>query len=228
MVRPRDDQARGGFRRAERAERWSAAGSGTAEIVTTRRCDMPTCDQCGDFRAPRSRDRLNEYYWFCLDHVREYNATWNYYAGMSADEIEAHNRADVTWQRPTWPMGMRSGAAMRPGDVRGHGPHMRRGGIDGEAFDPARWHDPFDLFEEARAERERAAKAAAARPPAPEQEALAVMGLEPGVGAVELKARYKELVKRHHPDANGGDKTAEDRLKSINQAYSILKKSLMA
>ncbi len=213
MVRPRDDHARGASRRDGR---WSAPESATAEMVTTRQCDMPTCDRCGDFRAPRSRDRLNEYYWFCLDHVREYNATWNYYAGMSADEIEAHNRADVTWQRPTWPMGMRSGAQ-----------RMRRG-VDGESFDPARWHDPFDLFEEARAERERAAKAAVRPAAGPEQEALAVMGLEPGVTPAELKARYKELVKLHHPDANGGDKTAEDRLKSINQAYSILKKSLMA
>src|SRR5262249_29646421 len=73
----------------------------------TRGCDHPGCAGDGLYRAPRSRAELSAYYWFCLDHVREYNAAWNYYAGMSELEIEREIRNDTTWQRPTWPLGSR-------------------------------------------------------------------------------------------------------------------------
>jgi hypothetical protein len=77
----------------------------------TRLCDHPGCDLGGDFRAPRSRLELDNYLWFCLDHVRGYNAAWNYYAGMSEREVEAEIRRDTVWQRPTWKLGMRHGPA---------------------------------------------------------------------------------------------------------------------
>lgn len=165
-----------------------------------RACDHPGCAETGDYRAPRSRINLNEYYWFCLDHVRAYNAAWNYYQGMSEAEIEAEIRNDTTWQRPTWPLGNK-------GAARGEGPI----------------HDPFGFFRqggEAQPE-ERSRK----RPLSVEEQALLVFQMEPPFTVVALKARYKELVKQHHPDANGGDKAAEERLKVINQAYATLKAS---
>jgi DnaJ-domain-containing protein 1 len=161
-----------------------------------RACDHPSCPHHGEFRAPRSREPLEarpQYYWFCLDHVREYNAAWNYYAGMSEAEIEAELRRDIGGQRPTWPMGWR--VAM------------------------AQWRDPFGVFAEgfdARAEPER-------RPMTPEEQAQAVFELPHGFTQADLKRRYKILVKTHHPDANGGDKSAEERLKIITQAYALLK-----
>lgn len=166
------------------------------------RCDHPGCGADADYKAPRARDRLNDYYWFCLDHVREYNAAWNYYAGMSPEEIEADLRKDITWQRPTWPLGMK-GASRRFAF-----------GID----------DPFEIM--AGDESEEAARRT--RPPTPEEEAMKVLGLDGPLTHVALKARYKELVKRHHPDANNGDKQAEERFKRINQAYTTLKISLDA
>jgi hypothetical protein len=75
----------------------------------TRVCDHPDCVAGGDFRAPKSRLDLRDYYWFCLDHVRAYNAAWNYYAGMSDAEIEAEIRCDTVWQRPSWRLGDRHG-----------------------------------------------------------------------------------------------------------------------
>src|SRR4051794_14389720 len=72
-----------------------------------RLCDHPGCEGGGEFRAPRSRLELDRYFWFCLEHVRAYNAAWNYYAGMSEPEIEAHIRQDTVWQRPTWKLGPR-------------------------------------------------------------------------------------------------------------------------
>lgn len=162
-------------------------------------CAVPGCGAEATHKAPRSRRELDRYVWFCLEHVREYNAAWNYYAGMDEGQIEAHRREDVTWRRPTWPLGA--------------GRDTRR----------ERWaaeiDDPLDLLGE-RFERRAAPPE---RPPSPTDEALGVLGLVPPVTASALKARYIELVKRLHPDANGGDKTAEERLKLVNEAYTTLK-----
>ena len=170
----------------------------------TRCCDFPGCAGEGLYRAPRDRTHLTEYLWFCLDHVRAYNSSWNYFAGLSEDEVEAMTRQDTVWQRPSWPFGTRP-------------PRHDQG----RAY---RVHDPFGIFDddgpEGGTERRRRPNGAAT----PEARAFSVMGLEPPVTAAELKARYKELVKRHHPDANGGDKAAEERLKRINEAYTTLKR----
>src|SRR5258708_20034110 len=81
------------------------ASAGLSEAAGgARLCDHPGCAGTGDYRAPRSRDRLDMFYWFCLDHVPDYNARWNYYAGMSASEIEAEIRNDAVLPRPTWPL----------------------------------------------------------------------------------------------------------------------------
>ncbi len=148
----------------------------------------PECLLPGEFRAPISRDRLDRYYWFCLEHVRAYNAQWDFYKGMSSAQIEAHMRADQTWQRPSWPLG----ASMSI-------------------------HDPLGLLgKEAPAEPH-------PRPASAEEAALALLSLSPACGFSEIKARYKSLVKQLHPDANGGDRQAEERLKEVNRAYSTLK-----
>nr|WP_201728737.1 J domain-containing protein [Acidocella sp. C78] len=164
-----------------------------------RACDMPDCDKPGEYRAPRSRENLRDWHWFCLEHVRAYNAGWDYYKGMSPGEIEAHLRADTAWQRPTWPLG--------------------RAGAVGEAV-----------------EAELAAFSGIGRPRRPEperappelREALDVLGLAWPVTREAVRARYKELAKRHHPDANGGDRSAEERLKTINLAYATLRSRLPA
>jgi hypothetical protein len=161
-----------------------------------RRCDHPGCLEHGEFRAPRARDRLTEYYWFCLDHVRAYNASWDFYAGMSPEEIEKEVRRDTTWQRPTWRMGERTG--------------QRRFTF--------RVHDPFGIWGEDEEDTVRAKTAAET----PESAAMKLMELDFPLTIARLKARYKELVKRHHPDANGGDKAAEEKFKQINQAYTTL------
>ena len=77
-------------------------------------CEAPGCRLCGEYRAPRARDRLNEHRWFCLEHIREYNKKWDYFAGLDADEIEAHIRADTLWRRPVWPLGGAAAAVPTP------------------------------------------------------------------------------------------------------------------
>ncbi len=169
-----------------------------------RACDHCGCAAAGDFRAPRSRDSLTEYFWFCLDHVRAYNRTWDYYRGMSPEQIERERRRDTVGQRPSWPMGSRGSNGMPQTQVRG---------IDRDALEAAFRRLLGD--EEAESRR--------LRPLTPEEEAFKVLDLAPGAAIDAVKARYKVLVKLHHPDANGGDKAAEERLKSINQAYTFLK-----
>jgi hypothetical protein len=163
-------------------------------------CDVQGCPHPAAYRAPKSRDHLRDYYWFCLEHVRAYNAGWDYYKGMSPGEIEVNLRADTGWQRPTWPLG-------------------RNGGIS-EALEA-------ELAAFAGIGRARA-RPAEERAPPELREALGVLGLSWPVTREAARLRYRELAKLHHPDANGGDKSAEERLKTINLAYATLRRSLSA
>lgn len=160
-------------------------------------CAHPDCELEGEFRAPRSPDQVRDYIWFCLDHVRDYNSRWNYYAGMTEDEIETDRHGTTFWHRPTWPLN---------GNRTAHG-----------------IRDDYGFFE---SESDENTRQNAGLQDSPEAEALAIMNLSPPVTADAIKRRYKELVKQHHPDANGGDKLAEERLKTINQAYTTLMQSV--
>lgn len=166
-----------------------------------RRCDHPECTAEGLYRAPRAPDDLHSYYWFCLQHVQAYNRSWDYCKGMDIDAIENMVRADTTWQRPTWPLGRQDGGAIfdtGPGAVA---------------------RDPFNLFQQGKA---RTRTQPAPKLKVPEAKAMNTMGLEPGFTEFALKRRYKELARKHHPDANNGDKAAEERFKSVTEAYKIL------
>jgi hypothetical protein len=180
------------------------------------KCDHPDCPEPGLYPAPKGRDRLREFYWFCLEHVRGYNAAWNYYEGMAEPEIESHIRHDTVWQRPTWPLG-------RWGSRRGHGFTLHDG------FGPVFGDGERDSGANgSRAETGSSARDGASRGRLTEHErALAILELKWPVTLQEIKRRYKVLVKRLHPDANGGDKAAEEQLKVVNQAYSTLKNSTL-
>ena len=181
---------------------WSSRYTEAQPKPAARACDHPGCTHVGEYRAPRSRDKLDDYYWFCLDHVRAYNASWDFYKGMNQEQIEDEIRRSTTWQRPTWPLGAKTGNKRF-------------------AFS---MHDPLGVFEE-EAEEMRKART---RPPSPEEEALSVLGLTEMPSVATLKACYKKLVKKHHPDANGGDKEAEETFKLISQAYKTLLDRLTA
>ncbi|MBN8900026.1 MAG: J domain-containing protein [Rhodospirillales bacterium] len=168
-----------------------------------RACDMPNCGGMGEYRAPKSRQSLNDYWWFCLEHVRAYNGAWDFYKGMTPGEIEAQLRADTSWQRPTWPLG-RLGTG---------------------AWDEAVLRDPLRILADAKQDKARRARGED-RMPAELKEPLAALGLSWPTTLDVVKARYKELAKRHHPDANGGSRDAEERLKTINLAYAALKSRL--
>lgn len=169
-----------------------------------RLCNHSDCGETGEFRAPKSRDDLRNYLWFCLAHIREYNRAWNYFQGMSQEEIEAYQHSSNTWHRPTWVMG-----------VNGTG--------DQRHFTFEHLQDDLGLFRNG--SESGAASGAKTAPPeasGPIRKALATLELTSMASASEVKLRYKELAKRFHPDLNGGCKSAEERLKIINAAYSFL------
>jgi hypothetical protein len=173
-----------------------------------RPCEHPGCPNPGEFRAPRDRQHLNQYRWFCLEHVREYNRAWDYYKGMGPSEIERELRSDSGWQRPTWPLG-------------------RLGGFN--PFGSEYVRDPLGILRDTPLHKARREKQPRPDEPPPElRAALDVLDLAWPIDAAALRARYKELAKRFHPDANGGDRQAEERLKDINRAYSLLRKRLPA
>lgn len=178
-------------------------------LTLTKTCDITGCPERGDYRAPKSRDDIKSYYWFCLEHVREYNQNWDFFKGMSRDEIEKSMSKTAVWDRPTW----RSTQA-------GYNEEKLRQKI----YERFTADDVFGDFG-AESEEPKNAKVNVSSIPHPAVEALAVMDLEPPVQWDEVKARYKTLAKRYHPDVNGTDKHAEEQLKKVNLAYSILKLS---
>lgn len=174
----------------------------------TRHPDAPCCEWkgCGNMathRAPKGRLHENEYWRFCLEHVREYNHSYNYFSGMSEDAVMKYQKDALTGHRPTWRMGMGNPS---------------NGNIGNDA------RDPFNMFREFGARAPRAERSEPQRTVRnAERKALHELGLEEGADKVEIKARFKVLVKRHHPDANGGDRATEDKLREIIQAYNYLK-----
>ena len=176
-------------------------------------CQWPSCSAPATHRAPKGRLRASEYWRFCLEHVREYNNSYNFFAGMSEDAIAKYQKEALTGHRPTWKIGSIGGT--------------RRDSRRSSDSDRSGWaaDDPFALFGDGAARWSGHAKRA------PEgrtilnaqRRALGVLGLEGDAKRADIKAKFKVLVKRHHPDANGGDRTSEERLREIIQAYNYLK-----
>jgi len=178
------------------------AAAAPAPVVATP-CSFPSCTAEGVFRAPKGRDREGEYFSFCKDHVREYNATYDYFKGMDDESLAKFRQAETIGHRPTWKMGP-------------------RGGAQGAT------HVDETVYAEARAMRRKGARRTGDAAQAPRYNALAVkalftLELDANATQVSIKARYKELVKRHHPDANGGDRSSEEKLREIIQAYNFLR-----
>lgn len=176
-------------------------------------CEWPGCTGGATHRAPKGREQANEYWRFCLDHVREYNSTYNFFAGMNDDAVQKYQKDALTGHRPTWKMGSLGGKrAARTG--RGF-----RG--SGHAND-----DPFSLFGESGARTNAShagTKAEGRKVFNAQRRALETLGLEDDASRADIKSKFKTLVKRHHPDANGGDRGTEARLREIIQAYNYLK-----
>ena len=176
-----------------------------AHVPDRRICEAPHCDEEGLFPAPKSRDALRDYRYFCLDHVRDYNKRWNYFSGMEGKALEQAVRDATSWERPSWKFGTGADKVPRPDEL----------------------HDIFDLFED---DVTSTKQAAAAQLDPEERAAWACLGIDPTEDKNILKKRYNQLVKQHHPDKHQGnqeaEQKAEEKLKEINLAYSLLRNKL--
>jgi hypothetical protein len=178
-----------------------------------RECQAVGCEEPGEFRAPGSRgagfDGPGEWRWFCLHHVRAFNSSYNWFYGMSSEEIIAAQHPAAGWANSSSTRTFRADA-----------------GVDGTP----RWADfadPLDAIGARASDIRRRAhgRASASRFSAEERTALDTLGLEPDIDRMVLRRRYSELVRRYHPDRNGGDRTHETRLIRVVEAYQVLKKS---
>ncbi|PLX38619.1 MAG: molecular chaperone DnaJ [Hyphomicrobiales bacterium] len=176
-------------------------------------CDWEGCSRPGSHRAPMGRDREGQYFNFCLDHVRLYNKSYNYFTGMDDSLVARYLKEATIGHRPTWRMGVNRAAQPAGGAKRG------------KAGWSETYHDPFQLFGETGQPGSGPAPRAQRRLNAAQSRAFDVLKLEPSADRTEIKARFKELVKKHHPDANGGDRSSEERLRQIIQAYNALKQA---
>ena len=169
-------------------------------------CAHPGCPKPGLHRAPMGRDREGQFFCFCVDHVREYNATYNYFDGMSDEAVAKFQKEALVGHRPTWDMGVKNGSGTRESGA------APRGGDDSLGMEQRpRWHRGVPQ---------------AAQPPrysTATMKALHTLEMDDGATADSVKLRYKELVKRYHPDSNGGDRSSEERLREIIRAYNYLK-----
>ncbi|HBH27172.1 MAG TPA: molecular chaperone DnaJ [Rhodospirillaceae bacterium] len=159
------------------------------------RCEMPGCTEAATHRAPKDAS-LNGHWRFCADHAKAHNEAWNYFAALAPGAAAAQMRESLYGDRPTWRYGAGAEDALR------------------RAADALRWAK--DAQEPPRPRKP-------LPPDTPEGAAMALMDLTPPLTLEALKARYRDLAKRWHPDRNAGCKEAEEHLKRINMAYTLLK-----
>ncbi|MCH8862112.1 MAG: J domain-containing protein [Proteobacteria bacterium] len=221
---------------------------GRVEDGVNRPCDWPGCESAGAFRAPLPHDltggkggmaddhalrrmleggldgREDDSAWFCLQHVREYNAEWDYFEGMNEDEINDFRDEDASWHRPTWPIS-------EPGTGAGMGAGMGAAqGASGPWTGGGTFSDPHGVLRDGRgngAGRNGAARNGAADGfkrslTMADLEALRVLGLEEEASVADIKTSFKRLAKQHHPDLNGGDAESGKRLRAVIEAYNCL------
>jgi curved DNA-binding protein CbpA len=177
-------------------------------------CQWDGCDKPGVHRAPVGRNAEGQFFLFCFEHVKEYNKGYNYFSGLSDSEIARYQKEAITGHRPTWTVGVNKSAKDAP---------LQQTARSGSAASFNRVKDPFGFVREGRANAQ--AQPVVRKLKTLEGKAFDTMGLTAGATAAEIKSRYKELVKKHHPDANGGDRGSEERFRAVIQAYQLLKQA---
>ncbi|WP_428429706.1 J domain-containing protein [Pararhizobium sp.] len=179
------------------------------------KCQWDGCEENAIHRAPVGRNAENEFFMFCFEHVKEYNKGYNYFSGLSDSEIARYQKEAITGHRPTWTVGVNKNAKNAPQQSQQR---------SGSAGAQARMRDPFGFVDQARARANRQ-EPRLRKLKTLEAKAFETLGLHANATAADVKTAYKELVKKHHPDANGGDRGSEERFRAVIQAYQLLKQA---
>ncbi|MEM6833782.1 MAG: DnaJ domain-containing protein [Pseudomonadota bacterium] len=178
---------------------------GRVEHADGRRCAVPGCKEPGEFKVAlnpnRRSDEAPQWKWLCLEHVRAHNEGWNYFETLSPEDLLKERQGHPSWDGPTHPF------RMNPEDLAS-----------------LRMKDSHGIFSsDARFRRFAESGSRTGRPlTAPEAEALVTLGLSENASSEDIKKRYKILLKRYHPDANGGDRRGEKKMQAVIAAYHRL------
>ena len=163
-------------------------------------CDWNNCKEIGEFKAPKEKDNSKDYRLLCINHIKEFNKSWNYFSGMNEEEIINFLKSDVTWHKPTQSFTssdnffkvLWQNVLNDKNDIKFQKDSLERKKL---IFD----HNDIKSFQ--------------------------VLGVPVGLKWTEIKIKFKKLVKIFHPDMNAGDKKHEEKLKLITLAYTQLKKT---
>jgi hypothetical protein len=179
-------------------------GMSGAFETADRPCDYPGCKDKGAFRAPKSPDLLDEFFWFCKDHIREYNLKWNFFQGTTDEEFQKFLDKDRVWERETKPF-------------------SRLG--DGNAWARLGVNDPMALLGEKATQNPGRTSTATRKLPPTERKAIEILDARDTMSKAEIRKVYKGLIKVLHPDMNGGDRSHEEQLQEVVWAWDQLKDS---
>ena len=162
-------------------------------------CEWKSCNEAGKFKAPVEKDNSKNFKWLCEEHIKLFNKSWDYFDGMSQDEIINFLKSDITWHRPTQKFG------------------------SPDNFFNILWNnalsDKFNFFKQEKITNNLKSMKLNEK----DKDAFRIMGLEFNVKWPIIQKKFKTLVKKFHPDRNAGNKEFEDKLKKITLAYSHLK-----
>lgn len=188
-------------KKSNRGRRGMTGASETSKKV----CEHPDCQEPGLYRAPKAPDVLDDYYWFCKDHVREYNQKWSFFDGKTEAEMNAQQSDDKVWERKTKPLGDPEARA------------WARLGID----------DPHQVLgaNATRNPGKTGNGATTKRLPATERRAIEILEAKDSWTKAEVRKSYKALIKVLHPDMNGGDRSQEEQLQLVVWAWDQIKDS---
>jgi len=175
-----------------------------ASEVANRACDFPGCKLKGAFRAPKSPDVLDEFYWFCKDHIKEYNLKWNYFGTATAEEFAALQERDRLWERETKPFSRKD---------------------DGNSWARLGVNDPLEILGDKATKSAPMAAVSTRKLPPTERKALEIMDARDTWTKAEIRKQYKSLVKDLHPDMNGGNRADEEKLQQVVWAWDQIKDS---
>ena len=181
-------------------------GMSGAFETSDRACDYPGCKEKGAYRAPKSPDLLDEFFWFCKDHVREYNLKWNFFNGTSDEEFQKFLDKARVWERETKPFSQKD---------------------DGRAWARLGVEDPMGLLGEKATQNPgtKVLSAVTRKLPSTERKALEILDARDTWTRTEIRKQYKSMVKDLHPDMNGGNRDDETRLQEVVWAWEQIRES---
>lgn len=188
----------------KRRTRGKRGMSGAFE-TSTRECEHAGCQEAGQYRAPKSPDILDDFFWFCKDHVRAYNLKWNFFNGATEDEFNEQLDKDRVWERETKPFAKQGEEARA----------WSRLGID----------DPHQVLGGNATQNPGKSITGSRKLPAIERKAIDILEAKDHWTKTEVRKQYKALIKVLHPDMNGGNRAHEEQLQEVVWAWDRIKES---